>query len=162
MPHEFIFTERNFHGESRIYGKPGDYVDRYDPMRAVRTPEFHYIKRFDPRVKCRDWLPFDLPHLAVRPGEPTSMGLPAPREPRPEAELYQVTRDPLEFIDLCDRPEFRQVRRALDEGLTAWMQETDDFVLRGEVPKRYEDPSFGSFEGMPGDEEQARREGWLD
>ncbi len=162
VPHEFIFTERNFHGEGRIFGSPGDFVDRYDPLRAVRTPEFHYIKRFDPRVKCRPWLPFDVPHLKVQPGEPTSHGLPAPREPRPEAELYQVTRDPLEFIDLCNRPEFRHVRQDLDARLMAWMQETDDFVLRSEVPKRYEAPTFGRFDGMPGDEEQARREGWLD
>jgi len=137
-PHEAIFIERNFHGENRIYGKRGDYVDRYDPMRAVRTPEFHYIKRFDPRVKCRAWLPFEIPHPTLKAVEGDPFGLPEPREPRPEAELYQVTYDPLEFIDLHERPEFRQVRRELDERLMAWMQETDDFVLLRPARRRAE------------------------
>jgi arylsulfatase A-like enzyme len=140
-PHEAIFTERNFHGEARVYGRKGDFVDRYDPIRAVRTPAFHYIWRFDPRVKRRPWLPSEVPAGVDE--------LPRPRQPRPEEELYDVQHDPLEFVDLARRPEYADVRRDLRARLIEWMRRTDDFVLRGEVPQRPAEPLYGSVGGVP-------------
>ena len=55
--------------------------------------------------------------------------------------------DPLELINIVDRPEFREVRRTLAARLDRWLEETDDFVLRKEVPRRYEPPGFGPWEG---------------
>jgi arylsulfatase A-like enzyme len=140
-PHDAIFSERNFHGEARVYGRPGDFVDRYDPIRAVRTPRYHYIWRFDPRVKRRAWLPWEVPQ--------DTENLPQPREPRAEVELYDVRRDPQEFVDLAGRPEYAQLRRELRGKLVGWMRETDDFVLRGQVPRRPAQPMYGSIGGVP-------------
>ncbi|MFW6189520.1 MAG: sulfatase [Planctomycetota bacterium] len=160
-PHDAIFIERNFHGEARVYGRSRDYVDRYDPVRAVRTPEFHYIKRFDPRVKRRPWLPWEVEE--VPPEQcPGTASMPEPREPRPEEELYHVRLDPQEFVNVAARPEFAAVKDRLKARLSGWMEETDDFVLRGEVPQRREEPSFGIFDDIPGDEQKAREEGWFD
>ncbi len=150
-PHERIFVERNFHGEPRVFGRAGDFVDRYDPQRAVRTPEFHYILRLDPRVKCRQWLPWEVP----QEGRPTgAFGLPEPREPRPEEELYHVRHDPQEFVNLAGRPEWQDVRRELRRRLVRWMRETDDFALRGEVPSRRAEPLWGTVGGVPDLEEE--------
>ncbi|MBI5723204.1 MAG: sulfatase [Planctomycetes bacterium] len=143
-PHDHIFIERNFHGERRVWGNARDYVDRYDPVRAIRTPAFHYIRYFDPTVKCRPWLPFEIPPGA--PGEEQEhweFCIPQPREPRPEEELFHVAQDPQEFVNVAARPEFRQVKADLSRKLDEWMKSTDDFVLRGDVPKRYEQPGWG-------------------
>jgi len=141
--HDAIFTERNFHGEQRVHGREGDFIDRYDPVRAVRTDRFHYIRYFDPGVKGQPWLPFETPVDGIA-GE---WGLPAPRRPRPEEELFDVMQDPQEFVDLAARPEYRAVKADLSARLRRWMEETDDFALRGDVPRRPEPPGWGPWEG---------------
>jgi arylsulfatase A-like enzyme len=162
IPNEAIFLERNFHGERRVYGKPGDYVDRYDPVRAVRTPDFHYIRRFDPTVKCRPWLPFEIAPDAATLAADIEAALPPPGKPRPELELYHVAKDPLEFVNVAGRPEFRHVQADLARRLETWLQATDDFVLRGEVPTRPEPPGWGPWADIPDDEATARAQGWFD
>lgn len=145
-PHQHVFIERNFHGERRIYGGDKDYVDRYDPVRAVRTPAFHYIRYFDPTVKCRPWLPFEVPPCLpgdMQEGRHWEFCVPHPREPRPAEELFHVMHDPQEFVNVAGRPEFRQVQADLKSRLEEWMKSTDDFVLRDEVPHRYELPGWG-------------------
>ncbi|MCX7846977.1 MAG: sulfatase [bacterium] len=161
IAHEAIFIERNFHGEPRMHGVRDEYEDRYDPVRAIRTTEFHYIKYFAPDVKCRPWLPWEVAGHAVPLGTPLEFCVPPPREPRAEVELYHVRHDPQEFINVAGRPEFRAVEAALAQRLQEWLVTTNDFVLRGEVPKRYEAPGWGPWEGMPADEEEARAAGWF-
>ncbi len=137
LPHEAIFTERNFHGEERVWEGKGDFIDRYDPMRSVRTGEFHYIRNYDPTIKRQPWLPPEL-------DEPLDT-VPIPVRLRPEEELYHVRHDPLEFINVAERPEFRHVLADLSGRLDQWMRETDDFVLRDEVPQRREKPGWGKW-----------------
>ncbi len=59
-PHDALYTERNYHGERPARGADG-FVDQYDPVRAVRTPEFHYLRWFKPEVKPRPLLPWEFP-----------------------------------------------------------------------------------------------------
>jgi len=160
-PHDAIFIERNFHGESRVFGRQGEFIDRYDPVRAIRTRDFHLIRHFDPQVKCRPWLPFEVDARCVPEADSIEFALPRPREPRQEIELYHTRHDPQEFVNIAGRPEFRAIQHDLDERLSQWMRDTDDFVLRDDVPRRRERPSFGCFDGMPGDEAEARAKGFI-
>ncbi len=160
-PHERIFVERNFHGEHRLHGVKGDYVDRYDPVRAVRTNDFHYIRWFDPTIKCRPWLPMEYPAARLPASESADFCLPPPSAPRAEVELYHVRHDPQEFINIAGRPEFRHIEADLAGQLQRWMEATDDFVVRGDVPRRYETPGWGPWTGMPGSEAEARAAGWF-
>jgi len=54
---------------------------------------------------------------------------------RPEVELYDRQKDPLETQNLVGDPAFRQVRDGLADRLARWMQSTGDF-LKFEMPTR--------------------------
>ncbi len=144
-PHEEIFLERNFHGEWRVPSSlESGYADRFDPMRAIRTNDYHLIRRFDPTIKGSPWLPLERDVWANGPTD--LFGDPLLRKPRPEYELYHVRHDPQEFVNVAERPEFRHVRADLDARLTQWMEQTDDFILRQETPQRYEAPGWGPWD----------------
>lgn len=143
-PHGRIFTERNFHGEVRIQGVDG-YVDRYDPVRAVRDQRWHYLRWFDPEVKPRPWRPWEVP-AGTDSGQGFDGALPAPAVGlRPAEELYDTLSDPLELIDLAQRPECRAIKQRLAGELEAWMRDTGDLVLRDEVPLRRCEPGWGGW-----------------
>lgn len=130
MPHDAIFIERNYHGAAQ----DGHTVD-YDPMRVVRTPQFHYIRNFA-----------DAPERALRRcdeaeiGRPATGGLDDPWPdvslPRPPEELFDVRADPDEFHDRADDAAFADTKAELAAMVERWMQETDDPLLRGPIPMR--------------------------
>jgi len=47
--------------------------------------------------------------------------------PRPSVELYDLKRDPEEYINLAFDPKFRQTSQYLLQELQKWMEDTDDF-----------------------------------
>ena len=51
----------------------------------------------------------------------------------------------MEQRNVADRPEYAAIKKRLRGMLQGWMESTDDFVLRGEVPERYEEPGWGSW-----------------
>ncbi len=127
QPHDAVFIERNFHGESsRSLEDP--YEDVYDPSRAIRTPEFHYIRWFRPSIHPQAPIPW------------TGGG------PRPHEELYDLRHDPQEFVNVADRPEYRRIKETLAGRLQKWMEDTEDFVLTGDVPKRPQEPGWGAWQ----------------
>lgn len=154
--HAAIFTERNFHGEHRTMPAGDDpfdtpqVVDRFDPVRAIRTGRYHYLRWFDAGVKPRAPLPWEFGDQADGWHDQT-----APRNQRPAEELYLVANDPLEHFDVAQRPEFSRIKAELADQLHRWMVETDDFLLRNETPARYETPGWGPWNSMPGDEAEA-------
>jgi len=99
----------------------------YDPMRAVRTRRYKYIKNF-------------------RPGWPILMGGPPAQrygaemiekyygQPRPEEELYDLEKDPWERENLVERPEYEKIRDELRARLMRFLEETKDPLLQGPVP----------------------------
>jgi arylsulfatase A-like enzyme len=141
QPHEQIFIERNFHGQKPAGQK--EYADVYDPVRSVRTRDFHYIRWVKPEAWQRPYLPWEAE--AVADGKTLSCDERYPSNPRPRAaeELYHVALDPLEFINVADHPEYRHERARLAKLLQQWMEATDDFALTGAVPRRYEEPGWG-------------------
>lgn len=117
---DHIFTERNFHSN-------------YDPMRAIRTPNYHYIRNFHPSPLW-EWTPYDIPKL--KPNyvnyinemwQPLTQG-------RPVEELYCLSCDPAELQNRADDTALAPVKADLAMKLDAWMEERKDFVLDDTVP----------------------------
>jgi arylsulfatase A-like enzyme len=115
--------------------------DRYNPMRAIRTERFKYVRNFS--VLPRVFVPLDV--------VPTPSGRAVHEEfhveHRPEEELYDLEADPHEQDNLApDRPLFEprsngegphpdyvDVLEDLRQRLEAWMVETNDPLLDGPV-----------------------------
>jgi arylsulfatase A-like enzyme len=134
QPHEHIFTEWNFGGPP----------DDYNPIRAVRTERWHYLRNFNPDMPYRllpDEIPPDADPAILDPG----WGVPCMDKTRcqPPEELYDLRNDPLELDNLAGKPEFREVCRELGSEIDDWMHATDDFLLTGEKPSPPAPPGFG-------------------
>jgi N-sulfoglucosamine sulfohydrolase len=121
-PHEMIFTERNYHGG-------------YDPMRAVRTPRYHYLRNFSDDVKWQ-WLPREVDRFNDDFATWYNELWPPLTLPRPREELYDILADAHETRNLAGDPAFDHVRRQLAAALDRWMIASDDPLLRGPIPDR--------------------------
>lgn len=113
--HEELFFEVNYHAA-------------YEPMRAVRTERWKYIRRFDARTtpvapNCDD-------------GESKSLWLAQgwKSRPVPEEALYDLVFDPNESENLAGMPNTQAVLRDLRDRMARWMQATHDPLLTGPVP----------------------------
>jgi N-sulfoglucosamine sulfohydrolase len=103
------------------------YHAAYEPQRAIRTKRWKYIRRFGER---------ELPVLANVDDGPTKelfiaegwAGRPLPRE-----ALYDLLFDPAESHNLAGEPAHAGVVAELSGRLEAWMRETDDPLLYGDV-----------------------------
>jgi len=109
-----VFSEKNYH-------------DSYDPIRAVRTDRYKYIRNFECRRKIV--LASDIKRS---PGSAEMW--PWANEPRPMEELYDLEADPYEMENLADRPALARVWDELSRRLNGWMVETADPLLEGPVP----------------------------
>ena len=117
QPRGHIFAEMTWH-------------DKYNPMRAVRTSRWKYLRNFGERPLV--YLPLDV--WQGRAGR--EMREEYYESVRPTEELYDLDRDPWEQHNLAPDPSAEQaeVLRRLRGQVEAWMQETDDPLLRGDVP----------------------------
>jgi arylsulfatase A-like enzyme len=120
-----LFLQKTFH-------------DGYDPIRAVRTDRFKYIRNFRPGPRLA--LSKDLEESATRQGM-NDEHLAA----RPAEELYDLVADRWESDNLAGRPQWRDVQADLAGRLSGWMRDTADPVLNGEVqppplPRRQPNP----------------------
>jgi N-sulfoglucosamine sulfohydrolase len=103
------------------------YHAAYEPVRAVRTERWKYIRRFGDRLR---------PVLANTDDSPTKDLLLAdgwgdielPRE-----ALHDLRFDPVEAHNLIDAPHCAAVAGELRARLDAWMRETQDPLLDGPV-----------------------------
>lgn len=142
LPHKKIFVERNFHGE--MPGNLDHPIDCYDPIRAVRTEKYHYIRWLKPEVKGRSCLPWELKdRMKNEPKENCNTLWPESELLRPKEELYDIKQDPMEFIDLAQKPEYAGIKAELAANLDEWMRSTEDFAVSEKVPSPYEDSGWG-------------------
>jgi arylsulfatase A-like enzyme len=116
LPHEALFIERNDHGG-------------WDPMRAVRTPRYHYIRNFGAPPR-RPWttnasLKYNIFAAWY------SRWQPEPGDPRPAEELFDIENDPQEYINLADKPAYADIKSELAVRLDEWMKSTADPLLAG-------------------------------
>ena len=121
-----LLTGGEFEGRERIFAEM-TWHDMYNPVRAIRTEEYKYIRNFWhlPDV----YLPADV--FASESGREVreEYGIP----PRPYEELYDLQRTPQEDENVVFEPRYQDVRRELSRQLYEWMADTDDPLLDGPV-----------------------------
>ena len=113
--HDAIFAEMTYHAA-------------YQPLRAVRTQRWKYIRRFDDYAhpvlaNCDD---SETKRLWVEAGWGETE---VARE-----QLYDLILDPHENRNLSGDPRYGRVLAQLRDRLDGWMVETDDPLLKGPVP----------------------------
>jgi arylsulfatase A-like enzyme len=113
--HDFLFSEITYHAA-------------YEPQRAIRTPRWKYIRRFD-----------NYPHPVL----PNCDGGPAKDQwlahgwqdhELPYEQLYDLIFDPNEAHNLADDPEHLSLKIELGACLEAWMETTNDPLINGPIP----------------------------
>lgn len=104
------------------------YHAAYEPKRAIRTPRWKYIRRFDGRHRPV------MPNCDGSPSRQVWVKRGMADRPVAEEQLYDLLFDPNEAHNLADDPGYEHVRRDLSGRLEAWMERTDDPILRGEKP----------------------------
>ena len=136
VKHDAIFTERNYHdpGNPNESAPVDGKMPGCDPMRAVRTERFHYIKNFDPSPK-REWGLDEVTLNESYEGWWTELW-PPPALPRDKEELYDVVNDPDEFTNLAGDPQYAEIKAELSGRLDEWMRRTNDPLLNGPIPDR--------------------------
>ncbi len=128
---DHVYAEHNWH-------------DFDDHGRAVRSLQFKYIRNYYPHV------PGTPPADAVR--SPTFQAMRALRDagkltpaqrnpfvkPRPEEELYDVTKDPHELRNLAGDARLTDTLKAMRKTLADWEKETDDRVPAARTPDEFD------------------------
>ncbi len=147
-PHHQIFIERNFHGEHPDR-HAANYVDKYDPQRSVRTPEFCYIRHMRPDARPRPLYRHEITGCEEIPGRKMGEFLPVADQLRPADELYDTRHDPWEQDDLTNRPEYAGIKNELAARLDQWMRETDDPALKDQMPPPIEPEPCWPVRGRP-------------
>jgi len=104
------------------------YHAAYEPMRAVRTRRWKYIRRFDGRTtpvlpNCDDSLSKDVWREHGWRDRPVA-----------EEQLYDLVFDPHEACNLAADPARADVLDDMRGRLDRWMKDTDDPLLKGPVP----------------------------
>jgi arylsulfatase A-like enzyme len=119
--------ERAFAPRAAIFAEK-TYHTYYDPMRAVRTSAFKYIRNFErtPSVE----VPTDVQAGPIFRADPNRFTDPQ-HEP---VELYDLEQDPWEGVNLAGHPAYRETENELHAELSRWTEETHDPLLRGWVP----------------------------
>jgi arylsulfatase A-like enzyme len=105
-----IFAEVTFHAA-------------FEPVRAVRTEHWKYIRRFGSRRQAV------LPNTDDSPSKKALLDLGWAERGLAAEELYDLALDPGEADNLADRPESQPVLADMRGRLDAWMRETDDPLL---------------------------------
>ncbi|MCC7354564.1 MAG: sulfatase [Anaerolineae bacterium] len=115
QPHTEIFGELTYH-------------EYYDPRRCLRTATHKLVVNFCVAPEFMNLTQSWRPKTITRyPPDPAYAH-------HPTVELYDLTPDPLESVNLAQSEEHRAVRQDLLRRLHRWMQETDDPLLGGIPP----------------------------
>ncbi|MDF3128045.1 sulfatase [Kiritimatiellaeota bacterium B1221] len=107
---EAVFAEVSFHAA-------------FEPKRSVRSREWNYIRNFAS------------PHAPILPncddGLSKQLWLQTGRFDRevPAEELYDLTKDPMELVNLAEDPAYAKVKAACRARLSKWMEDTNDPFL---------------------------------
>ncbi|CAN5779889.1 sulfatase [soil metagenome] len=110
-----IFAEVTFHAA-------------FDPMRAVRTDRWKYIRRFGSRRRPV------LPNTDDSPSKDALLDLGWAEHELAVEELYDLALDPDEADNLAAESVHQPVLAAMRQRLERWMQETDDPLLQDPIP----------------------------
>ena len=128
-----ILTGKKDHHKDYVYGlmttrgilNGSDYYG----IRTVRSKNFKYIRNLTPKVPFKN--------IALKSSEFQSWQRKAQTDPdaaekvrryqhRPAEELYDITKDPYEWNNLADKPEFARTKKQLKQKLQTWMTSQGD------------------------------------
>ncbi len=112
--HDRLFFEQTWHAA-------------YEPMRAVRTRDHIYIRRFDARDRLV------LPNTDDTPAKQDLLDHGWQQQPRQQEMLYDLYFDPDCQNNLAGQAQLRRVQQDLSAQLDQWMLSTDDPLLQGAV-----------------------------
>lgn len=110
-----------------IFGEITWHVS-YEPQRCVRDARYKYVKRFGDRQKRV------LPNTDDGPGKDYLIDRGWDEYELPGEALYDTYFDPLEMNNRVNDPSLKKVRERLSGCLNDFMRETNDPLLRGDVP----------------------------
>jgi arylsulfatase A-like enzyme len=110
-----IFSEVNFHAA-------------YEPLRCIRTKRYKLIRRFSS-------LKHPLANCDESDTKTILLGLGWGDESLPPVELYDLITDPHETCNLACSCDYSSIREKLECRLQLWMQQTNDPLLNGSVPR---------------------------
>jgi len=117
---KYIFTEKSWH-------------DKYDPIRAIRTEKFKYIKNYE-KITTQYLLPLDI-SVSTRIGRFIQKRMKDTFEiHRAEEELYNLENDPNELTNLINDPAYNKTISEMRTKLNDWMERTNDPLLKGKIP----------------------------
>jgi N-sulfoglucosamine sulfohydrolase len=104
------------------------YHAAYEPQRALRTPRWKYIRRFDGRDRAV------LPNCDDSPSKDVWLEHGWRERPLGSEQLFDLVFDPQEACNLAEDRSRGRVRDEMRDRLDRWMHATDDPLLRGRVP----------------------------
>ena len=108
------------------------YHDIYNPMRCIRTENYKYIKNFkDSNVLFE--IPEDMRDMARCGGVFMNDHPELYNKKRMTEELYDLKKDPNERNNLINESDYKSVASELRQKLNAWMERTNDPILKGRV-----------------------------
>jgi len=113
--HDAIFAEVTYHAA-------------YEPMRAVRTPRWKYIRRFDHHLGPV------LPNCDDSPSKDVLIKYGWKERSRPLEQLYDLIFDPNEASNVANDLSVAVVLEEMRTLLDDWMDGTNDPLLHGPVP----------------------------
>jgi N-sulfoglucosamine sulfohydrolase len=113
--HDAIFAEVTYHAA-------------YEPMRAVRTPRWKYIRRFDHHLGPV------LPNCDDSPSKDVLIRYGWKERSRPLEQLYDLIFDPNEASNVANDLSVAVVLEEMRTLLDDWMDDTNDPLLHGPVP----------------------------
>lgn len=121
-----------------LNGEPGEIRDElfgevtyhaaYEPMRAVRTKRYNYVRRFDGRGGP------NLPNCDDGPSKSLWVEQGWRSRPAEREELFDLVFDPNEARNIAAMPQHRGTLDEMRARLDRWMKATADPLLRGPVP----------------------------
>lgn len=112
--HDTIFAEVSYHAA-------------YEPMRAVRSKRWKYIRRFDQRSTPV------LPNCDDSPSKAVWLAAGWQSQQVEQEALYDLTFDPTEHNNRAHDPDCQNILQDMRRKLRAWMQQTQDPLLNGPV-----------------------------
>jgi N-sulfoglucosamine sulfohydrolase len=125
--HTGLRDEEAEYGSGTVFAEK-TYHEHYDPIRALRTEQFKFIRNFAARPNLV--MPSDIYNSPTRQSMTDDAAIWAHR---PELELYDLKNDPDEIKNLA--AENSVLSEQLSKTLRDWMEATDDPLLRGDITR---------------------------
>ena len=106
-------------------------------IRSVRSKQFKYIWNFTPEIEFRNVCmrspEFKSWQAKAAAGDADAAEKVRRYKNRPAIELYDITKDPTEWNNLADKPEYASVQAELKTKLEAWMKHCGDKGQQTEI-----------------------------